>query len=112
MTILGAIMRTAPEHVAALADQLARQPGVDVAMNPGDGRLILVIEDSADSTAAATLAAIALLDPVINTSLVYEHSGSDGEPADPIAGIDATSWRASLHDMARGVDLPGVRPGS
>lgn len=112
MTILGAIVRTAPEHVAELADQLARQPGVDVALNPGDGRLILVIEDSAERSAAATLAAIALLDHVVNTSLVYEHSGSDGASTEPLAGIDATSWRTSLHDMARGADLPGARSGS
>ncbi len=102
MTILGAIVRTAPEHVAELADQLARQPGVDVALNPGDGRLILVIEDSAERSAAATLAAIALLDHVVNTSLVYEHSGSDGaspsrSPAStPPRGAPAcTTWRAA-----------------
>lgn len=103
MSILGAIVRTSRDRVADLSRQLAQQPGVDVALDPGDGRLILVIEDSAGTAASATLAAIALLPGVVDVSLVYEHGGDD--PAES-AGMNATSWRAGLHEMAAGVDLP------
>ncbi|MFM2346165.1 MAG: hypothetical protein RL654_918 [Pseudomonadota bacterium] len=99
MSILGAIVRTHRERVAAVAVQLASQSGVDVALDPGDGRLILVIEDSAGRSAASALAAIALMPDVINVSLVYEHGGDDPEES---AGMQATSWRAGLHEMASG----------
>lgn len=102
MSILGAIVRTTRGRVTELSRQLTDQPGVDVALDPGDGRLILVIEDSAGVAASATLAAIALLPGVVDVSLVYEHGGDD--PVES-AGMNATSWRAGLHELAAGVDL-------
>jgi hypothetical protein len=63
MSILGAVVRTRPEHLDAVVPRVAALPGVDLALNPGDGRLVLVIEDAqvGDTVhgAAATLAAIA-----------------------------------------------------
>ncbi|MFM2346784.1 MAG: hypothetical protein RL654_1537 [Pseudomonadota bacterium] len=107
MSILGAIVRTHGERRAALLEQLVGRPGVDVALDPGDGRLILVLEDSAAGSAAASLAAIALMPEVLDVSLVYEHGGDDPEES---SGMHATSWRAGLHEMAAGavgrLDLP------
>lgn len=95
MSILGVIVRSHPEAVPGLDRRLRGLPGVEVADRGGahDGRLVLVIEDSAGSAAAATLGAIALWPEVLNTSLVYEYSGPDS-PAPDVEGF--TDWRRSL----------------
>jgi nitrate reductase NapAB chaperone NapD len=59
-----------------------------------DGRLVIVIEDSAGSSAAATLGAIALWPEVLNTSLVYEYSGPDSPAPDGVAEASATGAAA------------------
>ena len=96
MSILGAVVRARPSDVGVVVARLATLPGVDVAINPGDGRLVLVLEDAeVDGTlqgAGATLAAIAAFPEVLNTSLVYEYSGD--EPADAVT--DYRAWRGSL----------------
>ena len=100
MSILGVIVRARLEDVAALRDRLAQLTGVDVALDPGDGRLILVIEDVPGCAAAASLAEISQWPIVINTSLVYEHSGVDVSDEQP-AIADYTDWRSSLNSLNR-----------
>lgn len=104
MSILGAVVRLRPEHLPAIVSRLAGLPGVDLALNPGDGRLVLVIEDVEASgsvhSAPATLAAIAGWPEVLNTSLVYEYSGPDAPPANAGSVSDYRAWRGSLKDWA------------
>ena len=115
MSILGAVVRVRPSDVAATVAELAACPGTDVALDPGDGRLVLVIEDAERDgqlhAAAATLASIALLPQVLNTSLVYEYSGPDAPPTGGGAVEDYRAWRGSLKDWAGSSgDIP--TPGS
>jgi nitrate reductase NapAB chaperone NapD len=104
MSILGAVVRVRPEHLAAVVPRLSTLPGTDLAVNPGDGRLVLVLEDAESGgvvhSAAATLASIALWPEVLNTSLVYEYSGPDAPPAGGGAVEDYRAWRGSLKDWA------------
>ena len=98
MSILGAVIRVWPEQLTGVVTRLNLLPGVDVALNPGDGRLVLVIEDAATDhavhEAGRTLEQIAQWREVLNTSLVYEHSGSDG--AATTSGVSAyRDWRGS-----------------
>jgi nitrate reductase NapD len=104
MSILGTVVRIRPEDVAEVIAELANWPGLDIALNSGDGRLVIILEDAADTTAAQSMAAIALLPKVLNTSLVYEYSGPDAMPADAPGSSDVNyqSWRANLHQMAQG----------
>lgn len=90
MSILGALVRTRPPQLAEVCRRLQALPGVDVALNPGDGRLVVVLEDGSTPcaavpaeamTAADTLAHIATWAEVISTSLVYEYSGTDAPAA-------------------------------
>lgn len=99
MSILGVVLRAAPQHRGAVNARLAGLPGVDVVSDPGDGRWVLVIEDTGegDSTAAATLGAMALWPEVLGTSLVYEYSGPDA----PAPGDGPTSYRAWRDSLAR-----------
>lgn len=95
MSILGVIVRTRPELAADLGRALAAEAGVEVAADPGDGRLILVIEDAGAETAASTLGRIAQWPQVMSTSLVYEYSGD--RDAGEVDGYDA--WRSSLGSL-------------
>lgn len=100
MPILGAIVRTHPQATAQVRDRLGSRPGVDVAADPGDGRLILVIEDSAERSAAAVLGEISTWSDVLNTSLVYEYSGPDA-PAAATEVSAYTDWRDGLATLSR-----------
>jgi len=95
MSILGIIVRTRPENAAALRRTLAALPGLDIAVAEG-GRFVVVVEDSADGSAAATMAQIAWHPDVLNTSLVYEYSGPDAP-----AAADAGGYQAWRRDLAR-----------
>jgi len=104
MSILGAIIRTRIGNVADVAQQLQGCAGVDLALNPGDGRLVIVLEDcevdGLVKTAAEQLAAIALWPDVLNTSLVYEYSGPDSPAPAGAEGVDFKAWRRSLAEIA------------
>lgn len=105
MSILGVVIRVRPEQLSGVVARLNLLPGVDVALNPGDGRLVLVIEDleidHAVQEAAHTLEQIALWRDVLNTSLVYEYSGPD---------VPATAARVSDYRDWRGALAPGPAP--
>lgn len=98
MSILGVVLRAAPQHRSAVNARLSGLPGVDVVSDPGDGRWVLVIEDTGDAaapTAAATLGAMATWPELLGTSLVYEYSGPDA-PAPGDGPTDYRAWRDSL----------------
>lgn len=100
MSILGTVVRTRVADLAAVAARIATLPGTDLALNPGDGRLVVVMEDAAQDgqpvAAAATMAAMALWPEVLNVSLVYEYSGPDAPAPAGSDAIDYRSWRDSL----------------
>lgn len=95
MSILGVIVRTQPARVQAVRARLQGRAGVEIAADPGDGRLILVIEDSEAGNAADALAEVALWPEVLNTSLVYEYSGPDAPAVSNYA-----DWRDGLKASA------------
>lgn len=99
MSILGVIVRTAPAATAAVRERLAARPGVHIAADPADGRLILVIEDAGAAGAGATLGEITTWKDVLNTSLVYEYSGPDA-PASEAAPSNYADWRGGLARLA------------
>lgn len=105
MSILGAVIRCRPADADAVAHQLGAQAGLDLALNPGDGRMVVVIEDAERDgqpvPAAATLAGIASWPEVLGTSLVYEYSGPDSPAPQGSDGIDYRAWRSSLADLAQ-----------
>lgn len=96
MSILGVVARVRPEDLAAVVARLGEQAGVELAANPGDGRLVLVIEDAPDCAAAARLGQLADWPQLLSTSLVYEYSG----PESPAAHAPVTEWRSPLRDLS------------
>lgn len=106
MSILGAVARVHPRDREPVVARLRSLPGVDLALDPGDGRLVLVIEDAqADGracSAAATLATIASWPELLSTSLVYEYSGPEAPPPGGAELADYRAWRRSLRDLESG----------
>ena len=102
MSILGCVLRIKVDKLPHVMALLTSTEGVDVAMNPGDGRLVLILEDTQTTGAAQTFAAISLFPEVLSASLVYEYSGPD------VVNIDADddntryqSWRTTMAQMAK-----------
>lgn len=87
-----------PAHKTEVATRLATLSGVDLVATNGDGRFVLVIEDTdepAAPTAAATLGTLATWPDVLNTSLVFEYSGPESPAPDaPVPAYQA--WRSDL----------------
>lgn len=98
MSILGVILRARDSDLDRLALRLSARPGVDVAAR-GPGRLVLVLEDVPDRSAAAAMAEMTLWPEVLGTSLVYEYSGPDA-PAPGDGVTDYRDWRAGLGHLA------------
>lgn len=99
MSILGAVLRSRPAQIERVLARLDALPGIDVALNPGDGRLVLVLEDTQDEAgvihrAAAHLADMALWPEVLSTSLVYEYSGPDAPAHGERDMSDFRLWRS------------------
>jgi periplasmic nitrate reductase NapD len=97
MSILGVVVRMQPKYLPQVLLRASAEPGVEVALNPGDGRLVMVIEDTLVNgqwhTASAAMADIATWPEVMNTSLVYEYSGPD-VPGAEVAAVGAFGhWR-------------------
>ncbi|TXC65110.1 hypothetical protein FSC37_00030 [Piscinibacter aquaticus] len=46
VSILGAVVRVRPQHLEVVVPRMSALPGLDLALNPGDGRLVLVLEDA------------------------------------------------------------------
>jgi periplasmic nitrate reductase NapD len=97
MSILGAVLRTHPDRLAPVVARLVGMPGVDISLNPGDGRIVLVMEDvecnGAIHSAAAALADMAMWPDVLGTSLVYEYSGPDAPALGERDMSDYRAWR-------------------
>jgi len=100
MSILGVVLRVPAAAVAEVQAQLLPLRGVDVTHNPGDGRLVLVIEDVAERSAAATLGEIAQMPQVWSSTLVYEYSGPDA-PAPEAHQSGFQDWRRDLSELDR-----------
>lgn len=99
MSVLGVVIRIRPSDLVAVRHRIAQTPGVDLGPDPGDGRLIAVIESTADTPAAAIMADIAQWPEVHNLSLVFEQS--DPDAAEQPAEFDFRAWRSSVGDFAR-----------
>lgn len=106
MSVLGVVVRVRPQDRLAITGRLAATPGVDLGPDPGDGRLIAVIESTADTPAAAIMADIAQWPEVHNLSLVFEQS--DPDAGEQPAEFDFRAWRSSVGDFARRQAEPTV----
>jgi nitrate reductase NapD len=73
MNICGVLVHALPARVSNVVDALVAMDGVEVHQTADRGRIVLTIEDTADSTAIDMIREINRLDGIVATSLVYHH---------------------------------------
>lgn len=94
MNICGVLVHANPTKIARVAETLGTMPGVEVhdvvdavegATAQGTGRLVVTVEDTADTSALDTLGTIHRTDGVIAAALVYHHFDAPQTDARPAA---------------------------
>ena len=86
MNICGCLVNVLPERAEAAASEMAAIDGVEVHAQTADGRLVVVVEDTASRPASETIMELHQTPGVISLSLTYHHfedlADSPVRPAD------------------------------
>ena len=106
MNILGCVLRIKADALPRVKACLQAMPGVHLATDTDNGKLALAIEDTPQSEAAQTFAAIALRPDVLSALLVYEHTEPDALETQAIAPLNFQSWRTSNAQLAVAQPMP------
>ena len=98
MSILGAVVRVRPQHLDVVVPRTSALPGVDLAINPGDGRLVLVLEDAeVDGTGdRLTRATIDLARASVAEAVGHDADVTwrdEAEASWTELGVDPVGWR-------------------
>jgi nitrate reductase NapD len=79
--ISGLLVHAMPDEVAPVCNALNALPGVDVDSNLGDGRLVVIVENTGERAMADTFAEIRNVEGVLSASLTY-HFADDSVSLD------------------------------
>jgi len=79
MNISGVLIRARPENCEKLKQQLEQVEGVEVHATTDDGKLVVTVEASADTTTADTVYKLQDMPGVIAASMIYHHFEDDTE---------------------------------
>lgn len=82
VNITGIVVSPRPGRVDEVRDALAAMRGVEVHAVSPEGRMVVTVEQPDDHAATAALDAIAKVDGVLATALVYHHDEAPDEPND------------------------------
>lgn len=85
MNICGVLVHAVPTEAAQVAAALARLPGVELHAQAEAGRLVVTVEDTAETSAVDGLAQIHALPGVVSAALVYHHFEPDENDAGAVA---------------------------
>ncbi|NJN40565.1 MAG: chaperone NapD [Gammaproteobacteria bacterium] len=77
MKIASLVVRTRPDRLASLREELERMPGVETHAVQPEGRVVVTVEDVDGASPAENIVSIHNLGGVIGVSLVYEYSDAD-----------------------------------
>lgn len=73
MNICGCLVHVVPDAVSAARAAMEDTSGVEVHAQTGDGRLVVVVEDTATARASDTIMALHQIPGVISLTLNYHH---------------------------------------
>lgn len=73
MTICSLVVHTRPENLSSVSSRLEEYSGVEIYGKSQEGKIIVVIDHPERSHCSETIMAMAGMDEVVNTSLVYEY---------------------------------------
>ena len=77
MNISGVLVRSRPQKIQAVSDQLVALPGVEVHGANEDGRIVVTIEAASDRVLADTVFQLNDMPGVISTSMIYHQFEED-----------------------------------
>lgn len=77
MDIASAIVNAVPGRREAVRAALRALNGVEIHAETPDGRFIVTVEDTAQTTAADTIVELHRLDGVLSAAMVYQYSGRE-----------------------------------
>lgn len=73
MNICGCLVHALPERAAAVRAAIAAADGVEVHAETEDGRIVIVVEDTARQRASETIMALHQVPGVVSIMLTYHH---------------------------------------
>ena len=73
MSISGVLVHTRPEHIDKVGAALGEIPGVEVHIRTEDGRMVVTVEETPETTGGEAVMAIQRLEGVLSASLVYQN---------------------------------------
>ncbi|MDO5631082.1 MAG: chaperone NapD [Paracoccus sp. (in: a-proteobacteria)] len=73
MNICGCLVHVAPASLDSARDAIAAMDGVEVHAATNDGRLVVVVEDTADKRASDIIMAVHQVPGVLSLTLNYHH---------------------------------------
>ena len=77
MNICSVVVYARPEDRAAVQVNLGHLPGVEVHGGSEEGKLIVTVEDTVDSTMSETVSRFNDVDGVINAVMIYHYGGDE-----------------------------------
>ncbi len=83
MELAGLIVRAQPAYLSKLQRTLVSVPGLEIHHADPSGRIIITLEQDTSSALSSSMSKLQAIDNILSISLVYQHSETDDEPADP-----------------------------
>lgn len=74
MKIVSLVLKTLPEHAPSVIGQVEAVPGASLALDAGDGRLVVLIEDGEGYAVSDSILQIHRVPHVMSVTLSYEYS--------------------------------------
>jgi len=84
MRIVSLVLKFMPENADAIKIAVEDIPGASVAVDSGDGRMIVLVEDGSDYAVSDSIVQVHYIPQVMSVTLSYEYSDfeySDETPA-------------------------------
>ncbi len=81
MNICGCLVHAAVPSLSGVRDQIDAMNGTEIHASDEDGRLVVVVEDTADKTASELIMELHQIPGVISVTLTYHHFEDLAAPA-------------------------------
>jgi len=80
MRIVSLVLKFLPIHADAVKAAVEVVPGASVAVDSGDGRMIVLLEDGPDYAVSDSILKVHHISQVMSVTLSYEHSEEEQAP--------------------------------
>lgn len=84
MPIAGVLVRTRPQHIDEIRDEIGHVPGAEVHSVTPDGKLVVTLEGDDRRAVADGLFVLSGLTRVLSAVMVYEQSDDESNGGSPV----------------------------